>query len=193
MDLIIKTLKPELLDDFLYFFDEKAFVDNPNWASCYCQFYHFAGLRKEWPKRTREQNRESSIESINSGKMKGFLAYENNTPIGWCNANSKKNYSFIPFKEDLDTPIKVASIVCFIVDPLHRKRGIARKLLQRVCQYYKDKKYDFIESYTIKGDKSDAHNYHGPHNLYLSEGFSLYKELSRMYVMRKGLRLNSSL
>ena len=191
MDLIIKTLKPELLDDFLYFFDEKAFVDNPNWASCYCQFYHFAGLRKEWSKRTREQNRESSIELIKSGKMKGFLAYENETPVGWCNSNSKINYSFIPFKENLDNQLKIASIVCFLIDPSYRQKGIARMLLQKLCQYYKDKNYDFIESYPVKGDKSDAHNYHGPHSLYLSEGFTLYKELSRIYVMRKNLRLDT--
>ena len=189
MDLIIKMLKPELLDDFLYFFDEKAFVDNPNWASCYCQFYHFAGLRKEWSKRTREQNRESSIELIKSGKMKGFLAYENETPVGWCNSNSKINYSFIPFKENLDNQLKIASIVCFLIDPLYRKKGIARMLLHKLCKYYKDNNYDFIESYPVKGDKSDTHNYHGPYSLYLSEGFTLYKELSRIYVMRKNLRL----
>ena len=190
MDLIIKTLKPDLLDDFLYFFDEKAFVDNPNWASCYCQFYHFAGLRKEWSKRTREQNRKSSIELISSGKMQGFLAYENNIPVGWCNVNSKRNYSFIPFKENLDDQTKVASIVCFLIDPSHRKSGIAKKLLQEAYQYYRDKKYDYIESYPVKGDKSDTNNYHGPYSLYLSEGFSLYKELSKIYVMRKNLRLN---
>ena len=191
MDLIIKTLKPELLDDFLLYFDEKAFVDNPDWALCYCQFYHFAGLRKEWPKRTKEQNRESSIELINSGKMKGFLAYINNNPVGWCNVNSKENYSFIPFEENLNNQVKIASIVCFLIDPSYRKIGIARKLLQKACQYYKDKKYDFIESYPVKGGKSDAHNYHGPPNLYLSEGFSVYKELSRIYVMRKNLQLDT--
>ena len=189
MDLFVKPLKPELIDDFLYFFDEKAFVDNPNWAICYCQFYHFAGSRRKWSKRTKEQNRDSSITLINSGKMRGFLAYENGVPVGWCNANSKEKYSFIPFAEDFDTQIKLASIVCFLIDPSYRKKGIARMLLQEVCQYYKKKEYDYIESYPVKGNKSDAHNYHGPYRLYLSEGFSIYKELNNIYVMRKGLRV----
>jgi ribosomal protein S18 acetylase RimI-like enzyme len=189
MDLNIKPLKTDLLDDFLYFFDEKAFIDNPNWAMCYCYFYHFAGSRRKWSKRTLEQNRESSIALINSGRMRGFLAYDNTIPVGWCNANSKENYSYIPFEENLNDQIKIASIVCFLIDPSYRKKGIARMLLQEVCQHYKKKEFDFIESYPVKGDKSDAHNYHGPHRLYLSEGFSIYKELNNIYVMRKGLRV----
>ena len=43
MSVIIKSLGPELTDDFLYFFDNLAFSDNPEWAGCYCHFYHFKG------------------------------------------------------------------------------------------------------------------------------------------------------
>ena len=187
MDVIIKPLKPDLIDDFLYFFDEVGFVDNPDWAGCYCHFFHFPGSRKKWSKRTGKQNRESSKALIDSGKMKGFLAYSNGKPIGWCNANLKENYSYLPFEEQLDNQSKIAAVVCFLIAPSFRKQGLSRQLLKTVCEFYKDKNYDFIESYPIREDKSDAHNYHGPYNLYLSEGFSVYKELERIYVMRKKL------
>ncbi|MFX0180999.1 MAG: GNAT family N-acetyltransferase, partial [Candidatus Hodarchaeota archaeon] len=75
MDIIIKALQPDLIDDFLNFFDNIGFVDNPDWAGCYCQFYHVEGSRKKWAERTKEQNRDSSKALITSGKMKGFLAY----------------------------------------------------------------------------------------------------------------------
>ena len=173
MDLIIKSLKPELLDDILFFFDEKAFVDNPDWATCYCHFFHFEGSRKKWSKRTKIQNRKSSIKLINSGKMHGFLAYSNNIPVGWCNANSKDNYSYLPFEDSLDKQNKIAAVVCFLIDPSYRKKGIARALLKQACSYYKELDYDYIEAYPVIGNISDAHNYHGPYNLFLSEGFSL--------------------
>ena len=185
MEVIIKALEPDLLDDFLNFFDNIGFVDNPDWAGCYCQFYHIEGSRKKWAKRTKEQNRNSSKALITSGKMKGFLAYLDGKPVGWCNANSKENYSYFLFKDESNNENKIAAIVCFLIAPSYRKKGIARLLLKEVCEYYKNKKYDYIECYPAKNDKSDAHNYHGPYTLFLSEGFSVFKELKGIYVMRK--------
>ena len=187
MDVIVKALEPELLDDFLNFFDNIGFVDNPDWAGCYCQFYHIEGSRKKWAKRTKEQNRNSSKALITSGKMKGFLAYLDGNPIGWCNANSKENYSYVLFEDEFNKEKKVAAIVCFLIAPSFRNKGIARLLLKKVCEYYKSKKYDYIEVYPVKDGKSDAHNYHGPYSLFLSEGFSVFKELRGIYVMRKNL------
>ncbi|MFX1310749.1 MAG: GNAT family N-acetyltransferase [Promethearchaeota archaeon] len=187
MDLTIKPLSSDLLDDFLNFFDNIGFVDNPDWADCYCQFYHIEGSRKRWAKRTKEQNRNSSKALITSGKMKGFLAYSNGKPIGWCNANSKENYSYLLYKEESNNEKKIAAVVCFLIAPSYRNKGIARLLLKQVCEYYKGKKYDYIESYPVKGEKSDARNYHGPYSLFLSEGFSVFKELKTIYVMRKNL------
>lgn len=40
MSIEIKALAPELLDDYLAFFDSVAFTDNPDWSGCYCCFYH---------------------------------------------------------------------------------------------------------------------------------------------------------
>ncbi|MFW9828842.1 MAG: GNAT family N-acetyltransferase [Candidatus Thorarchaeota archaeon] len=186
MNIQIKALTPDILDDFLYFFDNIAFSDNPDWATCYCHFYHFKGKIEEFFKRTAEENRKSSQELIISGKMKGFLAYLDNKVVGWCNANSKENYAKIPFEEE--SKYKIISIICFVIAPLYRKQGIARSLLKHVLSYYKEKNYDLIEVYPRKGDLlSDAHSYRGPKSLYTSEGFSTYREFRDHYVMHKNL------
>jgi hypothetical protein len=39
MTVTINPLTAELLDDFVCFFDQVAFTDNPDWASCYCYYY----------------------------------------------------------------------------------------------------------------------------------------------------------
>ena len=81
MDVKIKPLAPDLLDDFLHFFDNIAFSDNPEWKGCYCHFYHFAGDMEQWEKATKEQNRNSTITLIKEKKMKGLLAFVNNEPV----------------------------------------------------------------------------------------------------------------
>jgi len=37
----VRPLSQDLFGDYLRFFDDKAFTDNPRWAFCYCYFpYH---------------------------------------------------------------------------------------------------------------------------------------------------------
>ncbi|MFX0106014.1 MAG: GNAT family N-acetyltransferase [Candidatus Hodarchaeota archaeon] len=186
MDIVIKPLSPDLIDDFLYYFDKIAFSDNPDWATCYCHFYHFAGTTKQFLKRSAEENRIKSKELILAGKMNGLIAYLDEKPVGWCNINSKENFARIPFEEELND--KIASLICFIIAPSYRKQGIARQLLRYVCSNFKAKGFDLIEAYPRKGKNlSDAHSYRGPFSLYTSEGFTIYKKFKDFYVMRKNL------
>jgi len=187
MDLKIKEMTPDLLDNFLYYFDEIGFADNPDWSVCYCQFYHFPGTIKEWEKRSKEENRNASIDLICSGKMSGFIAYQDDDPVGWCNANLRENYEKIPYEDDSPDSQgkKIAGIVCFLIAHTHRRQNVARQLLQYIILNFKDKGYDIIEAYPRKGKLSDAHSYRGPITLYESEGFTLYKEFPNFNVMRK--------
>ncbi|UCC21103.1 MAG: GNAT family N-acetyltransferase [Promethearchaeota archaeon] len=184
MDFKIKTLTSDTLDDFLYFFDSVAFSDNPEWATCYCHFYHFQGTNEQFFRRTAKENREASKALILSGKMNGFIAYFDNKPIGWCNINSKDNYAKIPYERK--NKVKIASIICFVVAPAYRKQGIAKQLLNFACSNSIYRGYDLIEAYPRKGENlSDAHSYRGPISLYISEGFSIYKEFKDYYVVHK--------
>ncbi|MFX1376833.1 MAG: GNAT family N-acetyltransferase [Promethearchaeota archaeon] len=189
MEIIIKPLTLNIIDDWLYFFNNVAFTDNPEWCGCYCRFYHFDGSIKEWENQSKEENRNASIKLIRSGVMHGFLAYSNNNPVGWCNANTRDNYAKILYKDDSGDSEnqKIAGIVCFLIGPLYRKRGIARELLRYAISHYKNKGYEIIESYPRIGKLSDAHSYRGPISLYQTEGFKIYKRFKDFYVMRLDL------
>ena len=189
MDLVIKPLAPDLLDDFLYYFDDIAFADNPEWAGCYCYFHHCEGDLTVWAERTKEENRNASKELILSGKLNGFLAYKKDKPIGWLNIDAKESYKKLPIEEAQDYPHdgKIASIVCFVIAPTQRRKGLARKLLKFAYSSLKDKGYTMIEAYPKKGLLRDDHSYHGPESLFISEGFTIYKEFTDSYVVRKAL------
>ncbi|MFX1448747.1 MAG: GNAT family N-acetyltransferase [Promethearchaeota archaeon] len=189
MHIIIKPLIPELVEDFLFFFDNIAFSDNPEWGSCYCQFYHFAGNMEEWKKTTKEQNRNAAKTLIGEEKMKGFIAFVNDEPVGWCNINSKDVYEKSPIDNRSEDALKgkIASVVCFLIAPAYRKKGVARKLLQFAIEFLKEKSYSYIEAYPRKGELSDAHSYHGPVSLFTSEGFLNISEDENFLLMRKSL------
>lgn len=189
MNITVKSLTPSLLDDFLYFFDQVAFTDNPEWASCYCHYYHYGCTNKEWRKRSKEENRSSTRQLILSGEMQGYLAYIDSKPAGWCNANNKTKYDrLLAEKELLDSPAeKVGSIVCFLIAPGHRRKGLARQLFTEAMEGFKMKGYQYLEAYPRKKALTEAHHYHGTLSMYEKAGFTIYKELNDYYVVRKGL------
>jgi len=189
LDVIIKPLTPDLIEDFLNFFDNIAFSDNPDWGGCYCHFYHFAGNMEQWGEATKEHNRDATKTLIKEEIMKGLLAFVNNEPAGWCNVNSKDVYEKIPVDNESEDTLKgkIASVVCFLIAPDYRKKGVARKLLNHAINMLKEKGYAWIEAYPRKGELSDAYSYHGPVSLFDSEGFSVVKEDEHFLLMRKSL------
>ena len=131
MNFNIKPLTPGLLKDYLYFFDNIVFTENPDWSKCYCFSYHFIGTKEQW---NREDNRSSVIKYVNENLMTGYLAYYNEKPVGWCNANDRLNYQrLLKYYDLIDNPDdKVCSIVCFLIHPDYRRQGIAQQILARI-------------------------------------------------------------
>ena len=183
MNLIIKSLSPSLIDDYLSFFDNMVFSEHPHWSKCYCYSYHFTGANEEW---TNERNRLAVIDLISENKMQGFLAYDGNKAIGWCNANNKLNYQSLTEMEISES--EVCAIVCFLIHPDYRRKGIAQKLLEQVIEEYTSMAYDSIEAYPRKDKHSCERNYHGHFCLYEKFDFKIKEELDDHYVVRKGLK-----
>ena len=189
MAISIKPLSPNLISDYLFFFDNIVFDENPDWSNCYCYSFHFTGTTGQWNK---EQNRASVIKRIGAGTMKGYLAYSAGIPVGWCNANDRANYQALDRIYHLDDPsrLKICSVVCFLIHPDFRKRGIAGKLLEKIIGDYTSNHYDYIEAYPAKDEFSCERNYKGPFRLYTKYGFEVTRTDDHHYVVRK--RLNGS-
>lgn len=187
MDISIKALTPNLLKDYLYFFDNMIFTENPEWSSCYCFSYHFTGTKEQW---NREENRAAIIKMVNESKMTGYLAFYKSKPIGWCNVNDRSNYQhLLKYFDFIDNPKdKVCSIVCFLIQPDFRRQGIAQKFLRRIYDDYSQKDYDYIEAYPRKGELSCERHYKGPFKLYEKFDFKIKKTYDEYFVVRKKLR-----
>lgn len=187
MDIIVRPLATDLLKDYLFFFDNMIFKENPDWSICYCFSYHFIGTKEQW---NREENRSSVIKFINESKMTGYLAYYEDKPVGWCNANNRLNYQrLLKYYDLIDNPHdKVCSIVCFLIHPDYRREGIAQKILERIYKDYSMQDYDYIEAYPRKGDLSCEGHYRGPLELYEKYDFKIKKEYDDYYVVRKELK-----
>jgi GNAT superfamily N-acetyltransferase len=180
----ICALTPERADDFFEFFDHRAFADNPFWKGCYCTFFHRPVQISIEEAKLRPRRREQARSLIREGVLQGYLAYdEAGCPIGWCNANRKTAYARLGAHAPQDED--VLAVVCFVVDPAQRRRGIARALLERVLLDAADMGLRWVEAYPSARARSESGNYHGPLELY--ESFGFLKVPGRKLVVRKTL------
>lgn len=131
------------------------------------------------------KNRSAVKKLIQEGSMKGFLAYEQGKVVGWCNANDKSSYSAL--SEKVYSGSKTCAIVCFVIHPDFRRKGIAQKLLERVIQAYGKNACSWIEAYPGKDKNSCERNYHGHLSMYEKFDFIIEEEFDDYYVVRKQL------
>src|SRR5438309_1165339 len=118
-EVVVKELSPSLRDDFLLFFDHVAFADNPDWSDCYCSAYHFANNKG------KAESRHQASLLIEDDRLHGFLAYDNGTPVGLCNAASRGLYPVLHwlFGPGPDKGQRVVSVVGFVVAASIRHQG----------------------------------------------------------------------
>ncbi|GHV26440.1 hypothetical protein FACS18948_2100 [Clostridia bacterium] len=139
MNIEIRKLSPELLEDYLNFFDNVAFTDHKEWSGCYCvePHMHNKQFEENLPRGKLSKSRDYAIDFVKRGKLQGYLAYSNGEVVGWCNANNKQNYERLKTWKDVcfndDGPKRIKSIMCFAIAPDMRGKGIATALLEQIC------------------------------------------------------------
>ena len=172
--LEIRALTPASSADYFAFFDGDAFANNPRWASCYCHFLWAPTEVKPWGEWTGAENRAAVARLIETQNLRGYLAYVDGRPVGWCNATPKVR---IPALLDDSGPdaAQVGAIVCFVIAKPYRRQGIARRLLQAACDGYRREGFAFAEATARLDATTDAANHTGPLQLYLSSGFAILR------------------
>ena len=200
IEIEVRELRPELLQDYLRFFDQ-AFSDFPHWAGCYCGFYDhtfYDDTGNDWDSTAKAGplNRAARSQKISSGEAQGLLAYIDDKPVGWCNAQPRASYAnmrhYTVAVTDANEP--VGSIMCFLVAPGHRGKGVCTALLNTAVNKFRRDGLQIAEGYPTTNPSKRTweipwaeENYKGPLNVYLKNGFKIHRQLERFAIVRKQL------
>lgn len=168
-------LSANRLDDYLAFFDTKAFTDNPRWAGCYCYYPVHDPERTQWATRTAAENRGGVTASIHAGTTAGFLAYRDGEVVGWCHAGP---FSMYPMLRDEPEPesATLGVIFCFVVAPEARGQGVATALLAAACAGLRARGMTEVQAKPVRNADGPAANHLGPLSMYLAAGFRVVRE-----------------
>ena len=193
----IASLSPSRRDDYLAFFDHergRAFADNPEWADCYCHFFH-AAPALDWDSLSGDANRAAIDARIATGEMEGFLAYdEADSVVGWLNAQPRHKlpHCFTRLRiapSPLDVPLhEAAAVLCFVIDPALRRRGIARQLLAHALDDFEARGIRVVDAFPSASADSAAAHFRGPPALFAAAGFEQIALQDGIVTVRKRLR-----
>ncbi len=193
MDIKIVKLTPDFAEEYARFFDTTPHNDTFG-RKCYCVSWRsddsYYGDDHWYP--TAEERRAKAIQFIKEGKLQGYLAFNGEKIVGWCNTNAdcrlgvKHLHSRGWKTKETNADVKIKPIFCYVIAPEMRKKGIATKLTEQVCRDAANEGYDFVEAYTDANFKDDG--YRGPLAMYEKCGFIKHSEHEGKIVMRKALQ-----
>lgn len=192
--ITIKQLTLELNADYLDFFDNRAFTDNNPNGPCYCtspnqdeeSIKQMVSEFKDFG--IKQTLRKYAEEMLKMNMIHGYLAYDGDLSVGWCNAADIDSYAgFVPDFARENVCGKTISIVCFEIAPEYRGKGIASAFIEKVCQDARLKGFVAVEGYAKLSDKQNEFDYQGPLRLYQKAGFIEVMRKDGQVVMRKEL------
>lgn len=181
----VRALSPQDAEVFTAYLSAMDFQHAPNWAGCFCRFYHTDCSMDAWITRSPSLNRQETIEAIQNGTMKGYLAFEDDRLIGWLNANHVSAYprlkGFVePYVEDANT----AALVCFVIHPDVRGQGVATQLLKACLDGLKAQGYVQILGIPFDDPQQPQKAYHGSLSMYLKAGFQRVESRGPQHIVR---------
>ncbi len=154
-EVTVKQLNAETLEDFLSFMDKR--LPNQN-TVCYGEHRYLTGERLEELKADVRKSgdlqmilRREAAALVLSGKERGYLAYVDSQPVGWCNAAEKSAFVYlgrdIPDEIAKNKDESILAVTDMIVDPRFVNCGIAEKILKTLLSDAAEKGFAVVETY----------------------------------------------
>jgi GNAT superfamily N-acetyltransferase len=158
-------------------FFEVVGVKKPGGSGCWCMAYRDSRVPND--ERAQYMRDECAQEP-----GPGVLAYVEGEVAGWCSVAPRSTYRrlmnsrTIPFVDDRDA----WSIVCFVVRPAFRRRGLMHELLEGAVAHAAASGAEVVEGYPVVldgGDRVDLiSGYVGTSHLFEAAGFTRAAETS---------------
>ena len=148
MRFTIRPLTPHLWPAL-----EDLFGDKGACNGCWCMYWRIGAVYR---KRPREENKAAFREIVNQGPPPGLLAFDGDSPVGWCQLTPRDTLPWLDHCWRLRRvdAMPVWSLSCFYVRIGYRKRGVTSALIRAALKAAKRAKAPALEAYPLDADKT---------------------------------------
>ena len=153
---------------------ERLFGPRGAYAGCWCMWPR---LRSKDFNASTAAGRKAAMRGLaESGEAPGLLAYVDGQAVGWAALDRRERLEHFEYSrklKSLDRPEGLWSIVCFVIDKGHRRRGLMSRLLEAAVDYARERGAQVIEAYPIDphGDLKSYHGFTGIASVFERAGF----------------------
>ena len=149
MKMLVKEMSPQLWDDLERLFGEKGAC-----GGCWCMWWRIKKGEK-WADVKGQDAKQRLRAMIDSGTVRGLMAYDGSEPIGWCTFGKRTDFPKLNRARTLqcEDADKVACIPCFYIKNSYRKKGVSTELLKAAVQTLLKEGETVVEGYPVKPTK----------------------------------------
>lgn len=133
MTITVKHVDPDRFADLTRLFEQRG---GPHY--CWCMAWRAQGQERDAPAGTAgDPVRKAQLAArLAKGEPIGLLAYDGETPVGWCSTGPLASFSRFGGPKDCD-PTTTWAISCFYVPRARRGSGIAKALAEAALTFAK--------------------------------------------------------
>ncbi len=119
-------------------------------------------LRGSTAEKHRAINRRDKARLVRTGRSHAILVYEGETPIGWCQYETREELPRIDAGRNyrkIDLPVgqeRLWRITCFFVNRAHRGKSVASFALKAALHSIKGQGGGIVEAYPVVSQKMAA-------------------------------------
>jgi GNAT superfamily N-acetyltransferase len=187
VDLRIEPVTPERWADLVAVFGERGEA-----SRCWCTYFRMP--LPDWERTAPDSRRDHLHGVVAGGREPGLIAYEDGEPVGWVSVAPREEFlSHLSRRRTLrPAPGEgVWSVLCFVVRPGHRRRGIASALLAAAVDHARSRGARSVEGHPIDESLRRVHAmeaYVGVASMFARAGFTEIDRRGRRPVYRLTLR-----
>lgn len=143
---------------------------------CWCQYWRKPG--SSWTNADVDANRADLEQLVEGAPAPGLVALVDGGAVGWVGLGPREDFPRLARSRTLPTlPGEgVWSVNCFVVARGHRRRGLARRLLEAAVEYSGRHGARIVEGFPVEtaGDRiPSAGAYTGTRSMFESAGFAV--------------------
>jgi len=128
-------------------------------GGCWCTFWRHPG-QKAYEQGKGDGNRDLFHGLVASGRATGVIAYDGDTPVGWCAVAPRADLARVVNGRALkrEAPPGTWSVHCFYIPAKRRGQGVATALLEAATAYAFSRGATEVEAYPVtpKADRMPA-------------------------------------
>ena len=113
-------------------------------------YYRRSGRHERPPGVTYSESNKRALKAlVDRGVVPGLLGYEGKRPVGWISLGPREDYAKLK-RSSVMKPVDdkpVWSIICFVVDPELRGRGVAKAMLEGAMAWARRQGVRLLEAY----------------------------------------------